>query len=47
MNYFSQANNFANEDYSNYDGWDNADSYDYADDYNYASQGVGTEGFWH
>lgn len=43
MNYFSQANNFANEDYSNYDGWDNADSYDYADDYNYASQGVGTE----
>lgn len=44
-NYFSDAQAFANEEYSNYDGWDNMapDSYDYADDYNYASQGVGAE----
>ena len=44
-NYFSEAQNFANEDYSNYDGWDNmVDSYDYMDDsYNYASEGIGHE----
>ena len=46
-NYFSDAQNFANNEYSNYDGWDNAgggEEYDYAGgDYNYASQGVGAE----
>lgn len=44
-NYFSDAMNFANENYSNYDGWDNADSYDYmaTDEYNYASEGAGME----
>ena len=33
-NYFEDASNFANENYSNYDGWSNAvqDSYNYADD---------------
>lgn len=44
--YFSDAINFANENYSNYDGWDNMseDTYDYAaDQYNYASEGVGHE----
>jgi hypothetical protein len=44
QNYFEDAMNFANENYSNYDGWDNmADDYNYADDYDYASQGVGAE----
>jgi len=44
-NYFSDANAFANENYSNYNGWDSLDGggYDYADDYNYASEGVGEE----
>jgi hypothetical protein len=44
-NYFSDAMNFAQENYSNYDGWDSADSYDYmgADEYNYASEGIGAE----
>ena len=34
-NYFEDAMNFANESYSNYDGWSNAvqDQYNYADDY--------------
>jgi len=34
MNYFTQAENFANENFSNYDGWSN-----FADDYNYADGG--------
>jgi hypothetical protein len=42
-NYFSDAMNFANEEYSNYDGWDNVDAYDYADDYDYAGAGAGAE----
>lgn len=44
-NYFSDAQNFANDSYSNYDGWDNmgGEGYDYADDYNYASEGIGAE----
>ena len=46
-NYFSDAQNFANDEYSNYDGWDNAAGDNYGDlggeDYNYASQGVGAE----
>jgi hypothetical protein len=43
-NYFADANNFANESYSNMDGWDNADSYDYmADDYDYATAGAGAD----
>ena len=47
-NYFSDAQNFANNEYSNYDGWDNmgGSDYDYAggmDDYNYASEGIGAE----
>ena len=41
-NYFSDAMNHANENYSNYDGWDNADG-DNDNDYNYATQGVGDE----
>lgn len=41
-NYFSEAQSFANNEYSNYDGWDYAGgSYDYADDYQ--SEGVGAE----
>tara|TARA_R110000822_G_scaffold55834_7_gene141512 strand:- start:1309 stop:1998 length:690 start_codon:yes stop_codon:yes gene_type:complete len=46
QNYFSDAQNFANENYSNYDGWDNMseDPYNYMDDnYDYASQGIGAE----
>lgn len=32
MNYFEQAENFANENFSNYDGWSNFnDAYNYAD----------------
>lgn len=32
MNYFEQAENFANENFSNYDGWNNfTDAYNYAD----------------
>ncbi len=46
-NYFSDAQNFANDEYSNYDGWDNAAGDNYGDlggeDYNYASQGVDAE----
>jgi hypothetical protein len=45
-NYFSDAMNFANENYSNYDGWDEmgGGGYDYmADDYAYASEGIGAE----
>ena len=44
-NYFSDAQHFANQEYSNYDGWDYMapDSYDYADDYNYANEGIGSE----
>ena len=34
MNYFEQAENFANENFSNYDGWSN-----FTDDYNYADGG--------
>jgi hypothetical protein len=34
MNYFDTAENFANENFSNYDGWNN-----FTDDYNYADGG--------
>jgi len=39
-NYFEDAMNFANENYSNYDGWSNAvqDGYDYADDYDSSAE---------
>jgi hypothetical protein len=38
MNYFEKAESFANENFSNYDGWSN-----FTDDYNYADgQGSGT-----
>ena len=38
MNYFETAENFANESYSNYDGWSN-----FTDAYNYADGGAGQE----
>lgn len=39
--FFEQAENYANENYSNFGGWDNADGYDsYNDPYDYANGGA-------